>query len=61
MPVMVRDYELVVCEGCGRERVRVAEARHTVRCDCGCEDFALYDLIPFTRDPEERYALATEE
>lgn len=55
----IREYELLVCETCGREKVRPAEMTHVVRCFCGSDEFALFDLVPVARDQEERYALAT--
>jgi hypothetical protein len=54
---MPRDYELLICDACDREKVRPTEMTNVVRCYCGADEWRLFDLVPVARDPEERYAL----
>lgn len=48
---MTHRYELLLCELCGRERVRRAVGAIIGRCSCGSESFSVYDLVAYLRDP----------
>ncbi len=58
MPQM-REYQLLICDGCGREKVRPAEQGFVMRCVCGHDTWEIYALTA-TPLEDERYAVIEE-